>query len=164
MAAAKETEKKDTDDDVLKSIQLLRDDAKSAYDSFSKKLASGAIDLPSLATEVKEMLSLQADLAGLTFQAHFEHFDWASDVDEDLDTLKESLGGTSILPEDAARLKSTILALAQNLREPTDASDDVPARLKTLAAEAVAFIDESTLEESEEEADDEDEETDTEIN
>jgi hypothetical protein len=147
----------ENDDDVLKSIQLLRDDTKSAYDSFTKKIAAGTLDLAGLAAELKEMVSLQADLAGLLFQATFENLEWAAEVDEDIDALKEGLSATTILPEDAMRLKSTILSLVQNLREPTDPHDEALAALKARAAEAVAFIDEAT------EADDDDDETDEEV-
>ncbi len=158
MAATKAVPAQETDDDVLKSIQLLRDDAKSAYDAFGKKIASGTLDLAGLASEMKDMLSLQADLAGLTFQATFENLEWAAEVDEDLDALKEGLGGTSILPEDAVRLKTTILSLVQNLREPTSPDDDALAALKARAAEAISFIDEVTAADEDDDEEEEEEE------
>jgi len=157
MPAIKAVPAQDNDDDVLKSIQLLRDDAKSAYDSLVKKIASGTLDLPGLAAEVKEMVSLQADIAALMFQSTFESLEWAAEVDEDLDALKEGLAGTTILPEDALRLKTTILSLVQNLRDPTEPDDAALAALKARAAEAITFIDEST-----EAGDDDEEEEETE--
>jgi hypothetical protein len=165
MAAIKAVPTRETDDDVLQSIQLLRDDAKGAYDSFVKKLAAGTVDINTIVGEMKDMLSLQADLAALTFQATFENLEWAGEVDEDLDALKEGIGGTTILPEDATRLKATILSLVQNLRASTDPEDEgVLAAIKARAAEAIAFIDEATAEDDEDgddEEDDEDEATET---
>lgn len=154
------SEKPETEpDDVLKLLKGLADDAKAAFDTFKRKLASGGMaDPAALAIEVGEVFSILADVSQYAFQAHYEHFDWASEVDEDLDELKDALGGgTTILPEDAARLKATILALAQNLRAP-DGDEDVIQALKQQAADAVTFIDESTAEEGDEPDDDEDEE------
>lgn len=160
MPVAKEPPQ-DTDDDVLKSILLLKEDMKSAHGAFSKKLGAGTLTLELLSAEVGELFSMQADLAALTFQAHHEQFDWAGEVDDDIDQLKASLGdGTTILPEDAARLKATILSLVQNLRAATDSADsDVLTQLKARADEAVAFIDESTAEDDPDEPDDETEQS-----
>lgn len=153
--ALKEVSPQDPDDDVLRSIQLLKDDTKSAFDAFSKKVASGAlVDFASLVQEVREMFSLQADLVALTFQAHSDSFEWSGEVEQELDALRGA--STTILPEDAARLKATILSLVQNLRDPVEGSDDALAALKLRASEAVKFIDDSTAEDPDDE-DDEDE-------
>ena len=145
-------------DDVLKILKGLADDSKAAHVAFQKKLAAGALaDPAALAGEVGELFSIQADLAQYAFQAHFESFDWASEVDADLDDIKEQLGaGSSLLPEDATRLKAVILSLVQQLRTP---DDDLTLAVKKQAHEALAFIDEVTAEEADEpEEDDEAEE------
>jgi hypothetical protein len=161
MAAAKETPQ-DTDDDVLKSIHLLSQDVKAGFESFKKKAAAG-LSPTDLVSELNELYSMQADAVALMFQAHYEHFGWAGEVDSDLDDIKAQLeaDGSTILPEDAVKLKSTILALVQHLREPTSSTDTV-LDVKKLADEAIAFIDESTAEiEEDDETDDEDEATET---
>ncbi len=142
-------------DDVLKILKGLADDAKAAHATFVKKLASGALaDPAALAIEVGEIFSIQADLAQYAFQAHYEHFDWASEVDSDLDDIKEQLGaGSTLLPEDALKLKTAILSLVQNLRSP---DDDITLAVKKQADDAIAFIDEVT---AEDEGDDEETET-----
>lgn len=147
-------------DDVLKILKGLADDSKAAHVAFQKKLASGALADPgALAAELGELFSIQADLAQYAFQAHYEHFDWASEVDSDLDDIKSQLGdGSTLLPEDALKLKTAILALVQNLRSP---DDDITLAVKKQAEGAIAFIDEVTAEvedEGDEETDPEDEE------
>ncbi len=141
-------------DDVLRLLHGLAEDAKSAHVSFQKKLASGALaDPAALAGEVGELFSIQADLALHAFQAHHEHFEWASEVDTDLDDIKEQLGaGSTLLPEDALKLKTTILALVQNLRSP---DDDLTLAVKKQADDALAFIDEVTAEIEETDEDEE---------
>jgi len=143
-------------DDVLHLLKGLADDASGAYEAFKKKLAAGALADPNaLAVEVGELFSIMADVSQYAFQAHFEHFEWAAQVDDDLDELK-GMDGTTILPEDAAKLKGVILVLAQNLRAASSPDDEaLLATLKQQAAEAVAFIDEATAEETDEEDDDE---------
>lgn len=137
-------------DDVLKILKGLADDAKSAHAAFHKKLMAGVLADPAvLATEVLELFSIQADLAQYVFQAHFEHFEWAGDVDTDLNEIKDQLGdGSTLLPEDAVKLKTAILSLVQNLRTP---DDDVTLAVKKQADEAIAFIDEVTAEDDDDE-------------
>ncbi len=142
-------------DDVLALLQGLAADAQDAYTAFKKKIVTGALNDPAaLATEVGEMFSILADGIQLAFQAHKDHFEWGSEVDNDIDELKASLGGSTLLAEDATKLKAVILALSENLRAPTGPDDDAPALLKKQALEAVSFIDEIT----EVEGDDDEEE------
>lgn len=141
-------------DDVLKILKGLADDSKAAHTAFQKKLAAGALaDPTALAAELGELFSIQADLAQYAFQAHFEHFEWAAEVDTDLDDIKEQLGaGSTLLPEDALKLKTAILALVQNLRSP---DDDITLAAKKQADDAIAFIDEITAEVEDDETEDE---------
>jgi len=140
-------------DAVLQQLKSLSDDATSAHDVFKKKLAAGALaDPATLAVEVGELFSILADVSQYAFQAHFEHFEWAAEVDDDLNEIKDAIDmdGSSLLPEDAVKLKSVILALSQNLREATSPDDaETLAALKAQATEALAFIDEATAEEAE---------------
>lgn len=144
-----ETEK---DDDVLEQLRGLAGDARDSYEAFKKKLTSGLLADPTvLVTEVGEMFSILADVAQYAFQAHSDHFEWSGEVDSDLEEIKETLGETEsiLLAEDALRLRETISALVQNLREPTGSDDDIPAILKKRAEDALAFIEEVTAEDPE---------------
>lgn len=148
-------------DDVLELLHGLAGDAKDAYESIKKKIVSGALNDPAaLATEVVEMFSILADATQFAFQAHKDHFEWGSEVDEDLDDIKARLTTSTLLAEDASMLKGLIFALSENLRSPTGPDDDVPAILKKRATDALAFIDQMTEAEADDEGDeDEDEET-----
>ncbi len=135
-------------DDVLEQLKGLAADASSAQESFKKKLMAGALNDPAaLAVEVGELFSILADVSQYAFQAHTEHFEWGSEVDEHLEELDDALGQAStLLPEDAARLKTTITALAGALTGGAALSADALADLKKQAEEAIAFIDEVTVE------------------
>lgn len=145
---------------ILKSLSDLREEAKSAHATFKKKVASGALTPEALAGELSDLFSLTADLAQYTFQAHHEHFEWAEGVDNDLDELK---GAASVLlPEDALKLKTLIFDLLKNLS--TAPSEEILASLNQRAVEAVAFIDEVTAEEVDEDDEADDDETEAQAN
>jgi hypothetical protein len=131
-------------DEVLSLLRGLASDASDAYEAFKKKLTSGALNDPAaLATEVGEMFSILADQSKYAFDAHKEHFEWGGEVDAKLDEIEEALGGEStLMPEDAARLKETIEALVAAI----PASSGEFAALQARAHEAIAFIDEVTAE------------------
>lgn len=147
------TEQEKDPDQVLALLHGVAEESDSALKSFKKKLDSGALaDPTALAREVFDLFSILTDVAKHNATAHHEHFTWASEVDTDLDEIKEELSsvGSTLLPEDAERLKATILALTNNLRTPTGPDDaDVVDALRARAAEAIEFIDEATAEEEE---------------
>lgn len=146
----------ENEDNVLESLKDLADEAKSAHATFKRKLDAGGLAPEAVASELGDLLSLFADLALATYSAHGEHFEWAGEVDDDIEMLKEQLGPESaLLPEDAQRLKETILALQNNLRIPAGSDDDVPRILAARASEAVAFIDSIIIEEGDEDEDEE---------
>lgn len=135
------------DDEVLKQLHDLSNEANSAFTSFKKRLDGKEFtDVTSLAGEMSDLFSLLVDVTKLTAQAHHEHYEWAEGVDEDLDALKEP--ASTLLVSDAENLKSLILSLQSHLRTP---DDDLTLALKQRVGETVIFIDSIT------ELDDEDE-------
>lgn len=143
------------EDNVLESLEDLAREASGAHASFKKKLAQGALNDPAaLAGEIQDLFSLFSDLALGSYNAHKDHFDWASEVDDDLEELKEHLGPESaLLPEDALRLKATILSLMNAIPSSADES----AILKARGEEALAFIDSILIADDEEDAPEEEE-------
>jgi hypothetical protein len=144
------------EDNVLESLEDLSREASGAHASFKRKLAQGALNDPAaLAGEIQDLFSLFSDLALGSYNAHKDHFEWASEVDDDLEELKEHLGPESaLLPEDAMKLKATILSLMNAIPSSADES----AILKARGEEAVAFIDGITIEGEEDDAPEEDDE------
>ena len=144
-------------DDVLELLRGLASDAKDAQASFQKKLTQGALADPAvLAGEVGEMFSILADVSLYAFRAHSDHFEWGAEIDTELEEIKENLGegGSMLLPEDAQRLKDTVIALAAALQSKTPLSAEALADLEKRAVTAVAFINEVTAEEVDEEDED----------
>lgn len=132
----------------------------SASASFNKRVDAGEfVGSAALASVVSDLLSLVTDLAGSTYEAHVEHYEWGAEVDQDLEDLKDGAGGSALLPEDSARLKTLLLACSNNLRAPADATDEVLAILKAQISEALNFLEEIEIED--EEIEDEDKETQT---
>lgn len=142
----------DGDDQIIEGLRALEGEIKNEFDRFKKKAAAGPVDL---ASTVEDLFSLVASLAAQTTLAHADHYEWGADVDEQL----EELGGVEsiLLPADATRLKTLLLNLSQNLREPTDAEDDVPKILKAEVETALGAIDEMTANDDEEPDENEDE-------
>lgn len=159
-SAVVETE---ANDEVLKVISDLRDEAKSSFAAFKKKVADGAMTDPiALAREMLDLFSIMVDVTEATFTAHAEHFEWAEGVDDELDALKGE-GSSSLLPTDAEALKTTLFALLAHVRASTGPDDNVPEVLKARVDETVVFIDSITSapgddeDDDDEEGDDEDE-------
>lgn len=142
-------------DEVLALMKGLKAEAKSGFASFKKKLAAGALQDPAvLGNAVEDLFSLVVDLGEMTLNLHTEHMEWSEGIEEEIDALKEGDGGSSLLPTDAMALKTTLLALQQNLRAPVDPSDNVPELLSAKVTETLAFIDAITAEEDDEEEED----------
>lgn len=152
----------DEEDPVLTVIRDLRDEAKSAFAAVKKKVDTGIItDIPALAREFVDMFSILVDVTEATFTAHTEHFEWAGEVDEELDAIKGE-GMSQLLPSDADALKGTLLALVENLRASLGPDDTLPDLLRAKVTETISFIDSITGEpdDDEEEDDDADEDDD----
>jgi hypothetical protein len=150
-------------DEALKLIEGLRSEARSVLASLQKKVtAAGAAGLSTqeLTHELVDLVSLVVDIGEQSLSLHTEHLEWGGGIEEEIDALKEGEGGSSLLSTDAQTLKTTLLALQQNLRAPTGPDDNVPELLTAKVAETLAFIDAITVpdEEEETEPDDEDEE------
>lgn len=145
-------------DEALQLMQGLRESVKSDFASFKKKIASGVLsDPPSLARELEDLFSLVVDLSEMTLNAHAEHIEWSSGIEEELDELKEG-GGSSLVQSDAENIKALLLSLQQNLRAAVDSADTVPGMLTERVKTTLAFIDEITATPDEEEEEEEEEE------
>lgn len=145
-------------DEALKLIEGLREEAKSAFASFKKKTESaGAAGLSAadLTHELVDLFSLVVDIGEQSFSLHTEHMDWAGDIEEEIDALKEGAGQSSLLPTDATALKTTLLALQHNLRQPTGPDDHEPELLTKKVTETLAFIDAITAAEDDDEEEEE---------
>ncbi len=144
------------EDLIIGKLKDLSQEVEAEADSFKEKLVKSTVD-PVVARGLKNLFSMLTDLSQYTLQAHSETFEWAKQVDNDIEELNGAEPSTQFLPEDALRLKSLLLALSQNLRAATGDDDDVPATLGKEVGKAILFIDESTLE-IEDGDDDEDDE------
>lgn len=149
-------------DEALELVKGLRSEAKSAFASFKKKVSTNAIvDMPSLLAEIEDLFSLVVDIGEMSMNLHTEHMEWSEGIEEEIDALQTGEGASALLPSDAEALKSTLLALGQNLRPSTGEDDNVPALLASKIVETIAFIDGITISDDETE-EDEDDEDDTE--
>lgn len=133
----------DKEDQLLETIIELGNEAGATAEAFKKSIAAdGTVSLVVLTRALSDALGLVADLAGATGGAHREHYEWAGEVDAQLDEIEAQLGGASVLlSEDAEKLKGAILALVKELRPGDDAA---LTAVRVAAAEAVAFIDSIT--------------------
>jgi hypothetical protein len=136
-------------DEVLGQLVSLGNEARAAEEAF-KTLDPTAMDVATLTGQVADLFAFVADMAAFNARAHTEHFTWAEGVDEDLDELKDP--SSALVPEDAARLKSLLTDLLGALPLP------MPEELRSRVAEAIGFIDEITLEETETDPEEQDEE------
>ncbi len=144
-------------DEALELVKGLRESAKSDFASFKKKVKEGSIQsMDQLLAELTDLFSLVVDISEMSLNLHTEHLDWGSDIEDEIDALKE--GTSALIPTDAHTLKSTLLELGQNLRASTGPDDNVPALLTEKIAVAVAFIDSITISDEEEGDEDETEE------
>lgn len=140
-------------DHQLAILQGLGQEAQSALQAFTKRASSGTpFDVPELTRQVADLFSIVVDLATGTTSAHKDHYEWGGEVDDELDRLGDLVEGDTsrLTPTDAGTLKATLTALMALL--PTDASTDA---VKTRGLEAIAFIDEVTITEGDEDEEDE---------
>lgn len=135
-------------DEVLGQLVSLATEARSADESIKSLITAAPIlDNETLTGQLSDLYAMVADLSGFNARAHTEHFTWAEDIEAEIDELKDP--SSALVPEDAQRLKGVINELL--LAVPA-ASDD----LRTRATEALAFIDEVTIEDADDDADEED--------
>lgn len=151
-------------DEALKIVEGLRAEAKAAYASFKKKVSNGAVQsMDQLLAEMSDLFSLVVDIGETSMNLHTEHMEWSEGIEEEIDALKEGEGASALLPSDAEALKSTLLALGQNLRASLGPDDTEPARLTAKIAETITFIDSITISDEDTEGEgDEDEDDETE--
>lgn len=150
----------DTEDETLRLLGDLREEASADWESLKKKLKEGPLDPVTASNKIADILGLMVDLATHIHQAQAENLDWASDVDDEIEQLKAGLPPSSqLLPQDAQNLKDLLLALVQNLRAPAAEPDVALEQLKLQVAQAVLFIEENTIDpDAEGDEDEEDDE------
>lgn len=154
------------EDEILKQLTDLQSEGKDALASFQKRVAAKAFTDPNdLANEMKDLFALFLDLAALTSSAHTEHFEWAADVDDELESIREGMPpGSVLIPSDAENLRQLLVTLRDNLRAPTSDPTDqqLILQLQQRTADVLAFVAEITADDGEgDEDEDEDEETET---
>lgn len=157
------------EDEILKQLGDIQKEGKDAFQAFQKRVTAKAFtDVNELAVELKDLFSMFLDFTALTTSAIAENIDWSSGVDDELDVLREGLpAGSQLVPTDAENLSQLLSALRDNLRGPSVSVTDPAALadqeflelLKTRATQALAFIEEITMEPEEETEQDDDEET-----
>lgn len=152
-------------DEALAIVSGLRAEAKAAYATFKKKVAAGSISsMEQLLAEMSDLFSLVVDIGETSMNLHTEHMEWSEGIEEEIDALKEGEGASALLASDAEALKSTLLALGQNLRPSTGPDDNMPEQLMKKITDTLTFIDSITIsdEDDAEDGDDDDDADETE--